>query len=313
MAYYIGVDGGGTKTAFALFDENKNMIESVTGPGSNHENLDTAFVAASQIIFDGLCELVAKAGITLDDISFTLMGLAGIDHPYQHDIMCDMLKEKGLKNFEIFNDGFIVVKAGSISGAAIGYNCGTGTCCNAIDSTGKMLQLAGLDVFTGDVGGGYWITSRAFRLVYDEVYLGLEKTMLTEKLFQKFSIKSREEFLSLVEKLESEEVDDYRREFISAFFEAVDAGDKPAIGVVNEMAVRGAQFIAALAKQMTFNGDDVEVVLSGSINVKLANPTYINLMKETATKLSGKKLNFINLTQPPVTGCVNWIFQEFKN
>ena len=25
MKYYIGVDGGGTKTAFALFDENKKM------------------------------------------------------------------------------------------------------------------------------------------------------------------------------------------------------------------------------------------------------------------------------------------------
>ena len=27
MKYYIGVDGGGTKTAFALFDENKNGFE----------------------------------------------------------------------------------------------------------------------------------------------------------------------------------------------------------------------------------------------------------------------------------------------
>ena len=27
MKFYIGVDGGGTKTAFALFDENKNMLE----------------------------------------------------------------------------------------------------------------------------------------------------------------------------------------------------------------------------------------------------------------------------------------------
>ena len=30
MKYYIGVDGGGTKTAFALFDENKKMLTSVT-------------------------------------------------------------------------------------------------------------------------------------------------------------------------------------------------------------------------------------------------------------------------------------------
>ena len=26
MSYYIGIDGGGTKTAYALFDEKKNIV-----------------------------------------------------------------------------------------------------------------------------------------------------------------------------------------------------------------------------------------------------------------------------------------------
>ena len=95
MKYYIGVDGGGTKTAFALFDENKNMLDTVTGLGSNHENIDTAFDGASDIIMEGINALCEKAGIKLSDVSFTLMGLAGIDHPYQYDIMCAKLREKG--------------------------------------------------------------------------------------------------------------------------------------------------------------------------------------------------------------------------
>ena len=73
MKYYIGVDGGGTKTAFALFDENKKMLDTVTGPGSNHENLEAGFDAASEIIWNGLNELCTKAGIALDKISFTLI------------------------------------------------------------------------------------------------------------------------------------------------------------------------------------------------------------------------------------------------
>ena len=113
MKYYIGVDGGGTKTAFALFDENKKMLTSVTGAGSNHENIETAFEGASDIIIKGLNDLCEKAGIALGDVSFTLMGLAGIDHQYQYEIMCDLLRKKGLANFEVFNDGFIVVKAGA--------------------------------------------------------------------------------------------------------------------------------------------------------------------------------------------------------
>lgn len=80
MSFYIGVDGGGTKTAFSLFDEDKNVVKTVYGPGSNHENLEGAFDEASAVIWNGITELVGEAGISLDDVAFSLMGLAGIDH-----------------------------------------------------------------------------------------------------------------------------------------------------------------------------------------------------------------------------------------
>ena len=50
MSYYIGVDGGGTKTAFALFDENKNIVAQNETEGSNHENLEGAIPQAKKRI-----------------------------------------------------------------------------------------------------------------------------------------------------------------------------------------------------------------------------------------------------------------------
>ena len=313
MKYYIGVDGGGTKTAFALFDENKKMLASVTGPGSNHENLDTAFDGASDIIIDGLRALCDKAGIKLDDVSFTLMGLAGIDHEYQYEIMCKMLREKGLENFEVFNDGFIVVKAGATGKSAIGYNCGTGVCCNGIDLDGKRLQLAGLGDFSGDISGGGNIVIKAFELVYNELFLGLEKTLITEMVNKEYGFKTREEVLGLIEKIEGENGGEYIRAMIGFFFEAVKQGDKPATEYCERMAKRGAQLIAALANQMNFGDGEVEVVLSGSINVKLDNKLYLDMLLAEAEKLSGKKLKFIKLEAMPVTGCINWIMQDYAN
>ena len=253
MSFYIGVDGGGTKTAFSLFDEDKNVVKTVYGPGSNHENREGTFDEASAVIWNGITELVGEAGISLDDVAFSLMGLAGIDHQFQHDIMCEKLSEKGLRNFAIYNDGFIVVQAGSESGAAIGYNCGTGTCCNAIDSKGNMLQLGGLSECTGDMGNGNWIAQTAFRLIYDEVYLGLEPTLITKMYYDAFGITSREEFVGTVAKLETEEAPLYIKTLIGSFFKAAAMGDAPALAKTDEMAKRGAQFIAALAKQMEFD------------------------------------------------------------
>lgn len=312
MKYYIGVDGGGTKTAFALFDENKKMLDTVTGPGSNHENLEGSFDAASEIIWNGLNELCTKAGIALNKISFTLMGLAGIDHQYQYEIMCLKLREKGLENFEVFNDGFIVVKAGSESGSAIGYNCGTGVCCNGIDKQGNKLQLAGLGDFSGDISGGGNIVIKAFELVYNELFLGLEKTLITDMVMKEFGFDKREDVLGLIEKIEGENGDDYIRTMVSFFFEAAKQGDKPALAYCERMAERGAQLIAALSRELDF-GDEVEVVLSGSINVKLDNKAYLDMLLSKAEAMSGKKLKFIKLTQPPVTGCVNWIMQDYAN
>ena len=311
MKYYIGVDGGGTKTAFALFDENKNMLETVTGAGSNHENLETSFDGASDIIMAGLNALCEKAGIALADVSFTLMGLAGIDHEYQYDIMCDMLRKKGLANFEVFNDGFIVVKAGASGKSAIGYNCGTGVCCNGIGIDGRRLQLAGLGDFSGDISGGGNIVIEAFRLVYNELFLGLEKTLITEMVMNEYGFKTREEVLGLIEKIEGEDGGDYIRTMVAFFFEAVKQGDKPAMEYCDRMATRGAQLIAALSDQLDFGGDKIEVVLSGSINVKLDNKYYLDSLLSKAEALSGKKLEFIKLEAMPVTGCINWIMQDY--
>ncbi len=310
MKYYIGVDGGGTKTAFAIFDENKKMLLNHEGPGSNHENYDDGFDSAVKVIWEGLNVLCDKAGITIGDVSFTLMGLAGIDHQWQHDKMCDMLKAKGLNNFEIYNDGFIVIKAGSVSGAAVGYNCGTGVCCNGIDSNEKMMQLMGLGDFSGDISGGTNIATKAFQLIYDDLYLGISKTSMTNMMMERYGFTKREEFLDIVGKLENCEKE-HIRNFIDFFFDAINAGDEVALKYSEQMAERGARAISSIISQLNFEGDEVEVVLSGSINVKLPNKPYIDSLMKKAEEYSGRKIKFIKLTDLPVIGCINWIMQKY--
>ncbi|MCL2507931.1 MAG: hypothetical protein FWF05_02010 [Oscillospiraceae bacterium] len=312
MPHYIGVDGGGTKTCYALFDENKNILADWSGPGSNHENMDGSFGEAAQIIWDGLNALAAKAGISLADARFTLMGLAGIDHPFQHDEMRARLERFGLRDFAIYNDGFIVVKAGSISGAAIGLNNGTGTCCNAIDSTGRMLQLAGLGDFSGDMGNGHWIATMAYRAIYDDVYLGLGRTALTAMFYERFGIETREQFLGSVAELDGGNAETYIRALIDFFFDALNSGDAACQNICDMMAERSAALILAHATGLQFDGDEIEVVLSGSILTKLPSAVYLDMIKAKVAARSERRFRYIKLDKPPVVGCINWILQEFN-
>lgn len=311
MKYYIGVDGGGTKTAFALFDENKNIIAQNETEGSNHENLEGSFPEAAGIIAGGVKGLVEKAGISLSDVSGMLMGLAGIDHPYQHDAMQEELKKLGVEGARIYNDGFIVIKAGVGKGAGIGYNCGTGTCCNSIDSKGNMLQIGGFDILSGDKGNGHWVGAQAFRIIYDELCIGKRKSLVTEFLKEKTGIADKGALLESLAVLENEEEGEaFLRKLIVSFFEAANSDDEAALEVIEEMAQRGADYICGHITNMEFSGDAVNVVLSGSIHTKLPSQKYTERMAQLVEERTGKSFNFIKLDCAPVMGCINWLLED---
>ncbi|MGN1316237.1 MAG: BadF/BadG/BcrA/BcrD ATPase family protein [Acutalibacteraceae bacterium] len=311
MKYYIGVDGGGTKTAFALFDENKNVVAQNETEGSNHENLEGAIPQAAGIIANGIKGLLEKAGLKFEDIDGILMGLAGIDHPYQHDEMQEELKKLGITGCRIYNDGFIVIKAGVGAGAGIGYNCGTGTCCNCIDSDGNMLQVGGFDVLSADKGNGHWVGAQTFKIMYDELCLGKNKSQITALMGEKAGIKDRDTLLNSIAVLEDEEKgEEFLRKLIVSFFEAANNEDEEALKVIEEMAQRGADFICSHVKNMNFKDDIINIVLSGSIHTKLPSYKYTDRMAELVAQRTGRKFNFIKLDCAPVTGCVNWLLEN---
>lgn len=311
MSYYIGVDGGGTKTQYALFNEKKEMLSSVKTDGSNHENLEGAIPEAAGIIMSGINALLNENSLTQGDITHILMALAGIDHQFQCDAMTEELKKLGLNvPFSIYNDGFIVVKAGTTGKAGIGYNCGTGTCCNSVDSNGKLLQVGGFGELSGDVGGGHWIARQTFNILYNDVCLKHLESSCTKAICEKFNIRpDREGVLSLIPAME-EEGDEIVRPLIDIFFDALNAGDKAAEEVADLMAEKGAQFIAAHIKNGTFDDEEIEVVLSGSIHVKLPAEKYIEKLIRRTEELGGRKCRFIKLTAAPVTGCINWMLED---
>lgn len=310
MKFYIGVDGGGTKTAYALFDENKNIVAEHYGPASNHENMEGSFPEAAGIIADGVKAVAAKGNITLADVDGMLMGLAGIDHPYQHDAMQEELGKLGVTGARIYNDGFIVIKAGVGSGAGIGYNCGTGTCCNSIDSKGEMLQIGGFDVLSGDKGNGHWVGAQTFRIMYDQLCLGKGESMITKLMGEKAGIVDRATLLDSIAVLEGDEGEDFLRKLIVSFFEAANSDDEAAMLVIEEMAQRGADYICGHINAMSFDCDVINVVLSGSIHTKLPSEKYTDRMAQLVEERTNRKFNFIKLECAPVVGCINWLLED---
>ncbi len=86
MGYYIGVDVGGTKIAYGLFDAQKNLISKLKTP------TDTSLSA--EAFFDGVCDqinqMITEKGIRLNEVEGV-----GV----------------GMPSFIVFEEGFIVKTA----------------------------------------------------------------------------------------------------------------------------------------------------------------------------------------------------------
>ncbi|MCR5782010.1 MAG: hypothetical protein K6G90_04650 [Clostridia bacterium] len=305
MKYYIGVDGGGTKTACALFNEKKEILSEYKVPGSNHENLEGSYDEAADIIASGVFGLTESSGLTMADISGMFMGLAGVDHPFQHDILCEKLAERGLVRFEICNDGFLGLMAGIPDCVGVAYNCGTGTVSVSIGEDGKQLQLGGFGDLSGDAGNGDWITHRVVAAVYTDSFLGRERTALTEIVGR-----TEPEFLNIISGLDGDDLDHWRRILTDAFFEAVNSGDGVALRIVDIMADRGSALIAAHIGAQKFTKDPVPVLLSGSMHTKMPNDIYIEKLKKQTEERSGRLVDMKKLDVPPVYGCINKLIAD---
>lgn len=75
MSRYLGVDGGGSKTAFALIDDRGRILARATAPTSYYFN--DGFDVVERVLAQGVSEVCAQAGCTSADIDAAFFGIPG--------------------------------------------------------------------------------------------------------------------------------------------------------------------------------------------------------------------------------------------
>ena len=78
MAFFLGLDAGGTKTDYILADEAQELARARNG---TIKRLRTDSSTATTNLEQGLAELTAKTGISMQSITRTCIGTAGNPSP----------------------------------------------------------------------------------------------------------------------------------------------------------------------------------------------------------------------------------------
>lgn len=308
----LGIDGGGTKSHLGLFELSGEYVASAAWGMLNHELLAGSYEQLKRELSDFIGGALKTANANINDITYAVLGLAGVDTVTQHEIISGVLREIGLKSFILCNDGYLGIAAGCPNGVGICAINGTGTVITAIDYNGVMAQVGGGGDLYDDCGGSSWFGARVIRVVYRELFKCGQPTALTEKVFDCLKITRKDEYPDAVRIA----LKDHKRtlsEFNRFVFSAAGAGDTVANAILERSAKHYAGGIAYLAKEYCFPAEKpLYITLAGSVFVKQEVKILPQLIDEKVKVLlgAGREIIFGSLKTPPVTGAVAWAFKE---
>ncbi|HWK48503.1 MAG TPA: BadF/BadG/BcrA/BcrD ATPase family protein, partial [Steroidobacter sp.] len=160
---FLGVDGGGTKTAYALIEAGGRIRARHVGPSVSH--LAEGFARATELLIDGIGTTLAKAACAPGEVTFAFVGLPAYGEDSATTPMMDAMPASLLdvSRYRCGNDT-ICSWAGSLAGEdGISVIAGTGSIAYG-EYAGRKARAGGWGELIGDEGSAYWIAREGLNL-----------------------------------------------------------------------------------------------------------------------------------------------------
>ncbi|HTC62070.1 MAG TPA: BadF/BadG/BcrA/BcrD ATPase family protein [Candidatus Saccharimonadales bacterium] len=164
MSYYLGFDGGGTKTHCVLIDESGNVIGEGRGGPSNP--LRCGYDVAFESLRDAATAALASPNLQPTDISAVHAGLAGAGRrSVARRIMVFLAQEFSSALAQVSTDCEIALEAAAGSGPGVVLIAGTGSIAFGRNAAGETARAGGHGPWIGDEGSAFEIGRRAVSAV----------------------------------------------------------------------------------------------------------------------------------------------------
>lgn len=154
--YFLGVDGGASKTAALVTDEEGKPLGRGLAGGSNH--LRVGIETATRNIERAVNIALVEAGVAIKEVEYAYCGIAGSDHPDHHERVVEALRiffPGG--NFIVDTDARIALTGAVGFGSGVVVISGTGSVAFGRNERGNETRAGGWGPTLGDEGSGYGI------------------------------------------------------------------------------------------------------------------------------------------------------------
>ena len=299
MSVFLGVDGGGTKTALCLLNGEGRLLAQARAPSCYYFTEGIGLVA--RVLRQGVDEVCRQANITPGDVDYAFFGLPGYGEASGDVPALDAAPHEVLGHDRYFCDNDMVCGWAGSLGAADGINVISGTGSMTYgerDGASPGVRVGGWGELFGDEGSAYWIAIRglsAFSKMSDgRLPVGPLHAMLREHL----DLTADLDLVDVVLNRWQGE----RGEIASLspiIVEAASTGDECAAEIIAEAARELANIVDVTRRRLAF-GPDEEVPVSYSGGVFNARPILSGFETSLASLYGGYELR--KPLYPPVIG-----------
>ncbi|HSS97311.1 MAG TPA: BadF/BadG/BcrA/BcrD ATPase family protein [Terriglobales bacterium] len=257
MAYFLGIDGGGSKTSCVLGDEKSVLGSSVAG-GSNivRAGEDAARIA----LHEAIRQACSVANINPSQIKRACAGLAGAARPEVRETAHRLIAEIIPGEVEIVGDMEIALDAAFGDGQGVMVTAGTGSIAYGRNGQGETARAGGWGFAISDEGSGYWIGKTAVATAVREGEQ-TQDTCLLKAIAKSWGVSSHQQ---IVLKANGAPTPDFAALF-PVVLKAAEKQNKQAREVLNQAAKELVSLAEDVINQVFPDASTVPVAMSGGV------------------------------------------------
>ena len=168
MKYYLGIDGGGTRTTAAVADEKGNVLFRSVGKSINF------YSVGMEKARENLDDVIGDIYKNISEVEFenAFIGCSALDNEASEEnisALCDGIIKA--KKIGMNSDVYVALASSGKDVCRVVAICGTGSIVTGIDESGNVKTKGGWGHIFGDEGSAYSISVNALKasaMLYDE-------------------------------------------------------------------------------------------------------------------------------------------------
>ena len=263
MAYFVGLDSGGTKTECWLGDETRILGKAKT---TTVKLTRVSQEVATARLHELLAEVSERSRVSLSKVSRTCVGVAGFSIAEVREWAHRVVSERVSGDVVVCGDEEIALDAAFRGGAGILVIGGTGSGVIGRCADGTRFKAGGWGPGIGDEGSGFWIGREAVRRGFHALDRD-QPTTLLEAIRTAWGVEDLGEIVAFANAQPGPDLS----ALTPVVVRCADEGDSVAAAILKDAGVELARQVAVVWGKMQAHGEtSVDVAYTGSVVEKIA-------------------------------------------